>query len=207
MPCDGHIDSDTISKDRAFLAGNTLTLEVTHPGACGRHDYAVCYADVSEASSDVVEVHVIHDGHGDVCEGQSQKTLVFDLSPLGSAYRNARGADSGIVSTGYGTYGFGELTCEQRTTLVSAQLAEIATKLDGNCQTVDDCVRVETKTTCSTGCPVAVSLLGEEELSPLLAVIDAVACGAEQGCAEQASECGSAPSVTCVNGRCVLSAQ
>ena len=207
VPCNGHIDSDTISKDRAFVAGNTLTLEVTHPGDCGRHDYAVCYADVSEVTSDVIELHVIHDGHGDSCDGQSQKTLVFDLSPLGSAYQTAREVDGGVVSTGYGTYGFGALTCEQRATLASAQLAEIATKLDDNCQTPDDCARVETETSCSSGCPVVASLLGEEQLAPLIAAIDRVACGSGEECASQASECDPAASVDCVNARCVALAQ
>ncbi len=202
LPCNGKIDSDTISKDRAYVAGHTLTLDVSHPGGCGRHDYAVCYTDVSEGDGSFVELHVIHDGHGDTCEDSIQVSLSFDLRPLADDYVAQRGPGA-VIATGYGTYGFGELSCEQRSTLIRQQTYEVVSKVDATCETVGDCVLVEPTTSCSSACPWVISQIGKTELAPRLTTIGEVACELGVGCASDSPSCEPIDGVQCVNGRCV----
>ncbi len=201
-PCGQSIASDPFALTRTLLVGDRLTVEMQHPGGCTRHDYALCYSDIQSAQNDLIEAPLIHDGHGDGCEAQLVADLSFDLSPLADAYVQIRNAASGVVDTGYGLYAFGTLTCEERTTVAELQSADAASKVATSCEFASDWVVAATATSCSAGCPVAVSTTGEAELEALPASVEGAVCGDAAADCEAPTEACPSLDVDCVGGRC-----
>ncbi len=97
-PCRDGVESDPIAVGDARVAGDTLSLELSHAGGCAPHYYRVCYEPAFLESNPVqVQLRLEHDGQGDTCEALLRATLDTDLSMVRDAYRSGYGAGSGTV--------------------------------------------------------------------------------------------------------------
>ncbi len=78
-------DIDSTHLSSATLEGTTLVLSVSYGGGCEEHEFGL-YWDGSFLESHPMQVNLklVHNGHGDVCEAIKRKTLRFDLSSLAS---------------------------------------------------------------------------------------------------------------------------
>ncbi len=84
--------------DGPVVEGDTLTITVSFSGGCATHDFTlVTAAAFMESDPVMLDAHLIHDGHDDPCEAYLTEHVVFDLTPLRALYREAYGADAGVV--------------------------------------------------------------------------------------------------------------
>lgn len=80
------------------VAGDELRMTVRHGGGCRDHGYSLLPSGVFMESLPVqMSVQLAHDARGDLCRGIVGKDLVFDLSPIRRAYRDAYRSDTGVV--------------------------------------------------------------------------------------------------------------
>lgn len=198
-------NGDPIQVERSSLAGNALTLQVGHSGGCGQHRYDLCYGEFLESWPVQTTLTLIHDANGDTCEAFVTQTLTFDLTPLAESYYRGYVTDNGQISTNYGLYGFGNLSCEDRTAVALSQVSELGEYVDVDCGTADDCSYAANHTACSPGCGTLASTRGVAELDRARTAIEQGVCGDFEGagCGIAVPPCAPPPQLACVAGKCV----
>jgi hypothetical protein len=201
-PMSGEIRLDDLSYDPGEIDGDLLTMEVLYDGGCAPHDFALCYWPMPSLlpPDDNVDVDLIllHDAHGDSCEAEIHRTLHFDLSPL-----SALGA--GLLSTPYGLFASGELSCDDRKKLSAERISNLAGRADLSCQTDNDCQEVSIDTACHLGCGALVSRSAAASFEAERARIDETVCAPyeQAGCpAPSVPPCVPPPPLRCVQNRC-----
>lgn len=76
-------DSDHFLVDSAWVAGDSLILELQFGGGCRDHVFQpYCSAYVLESNPPQVDIHIHHLGGQDPCKALLFRRLAFDLSPL-----------------------------------------------------------------------------------------------------------------------------
>ncbi|MGD8319884.1 MAG: hypothetical protein PVJ02_05505 [Gemmatimonadota bacterium] len=77
------------------VVDDILELDVSFAGECAPHDLdAVVWTDWRLADPAEVGVALAHDAGGDTCEALVERTLRYDLDPLGDLYRGVFGSDA-----------------------------------------------------------------------------------------------------------------
>jgi hypothetical protein len=215
--CPLGIESDAVDFWGARFQGDTLSIDVGHSGGCAQHDYGLCFMPGFVDSFPVGgELRLIHDGHGDECEGYPQSTLTFDLRPYAAHYRETQGAAEGMIFTRFGTYAFGELDCQARIDAATRQVTEAAAFAGGDdtrfqnpvfCSTADDCSWVSVQTSCTTGCSALAYVQSVDRYNQTLADIAEHVCGTFEadGCTPPpVPPCLPPPALDCVSNACVV---
>jgi hypothetical protein len=197
-PSDGRLDE--LGGTFRPLDGELLTVDVFHGGGCAPHDYSLCYYWPLAAPSDPpsVDFDLLHDAHGDSCEAAINRTLRFDLSPLSAL-------GSGLLSTPYGLFASGELSCDDRKKLSAERISNLAANADLSCQTDNDCQEVSIDTACHLGCGALVSRSAAPSFEAERARIDETVCDAytQAGCPVPfVPPCVPPPPPRCVENRC-----
>ncbi len=201
VPCPEQIESDDVTVEFAYISDDTLTLELSHAGGCETHDYAVCYEQGWLESDPIqIELKLIHDAHGDSCEALLTASPTFSLLDLQERYTEIYDGASGVIATQFGTYAFGEPSCEERRVAAGHKLYNVTRQLDLTCNRDDDCETVTVQTDCFETCDTVVSLLplqsslgdlaSKDLLAREVARIDAELCG---GYTEECGAPGSGP--------------
>jgi len=153
-------------------------------------------------------LHLIHDGHDDPCEAYPTTELRFDLGPYANHYFASFGGDSGEIATPFGSYVFGDLPCEERSSVSEAQMSMAVEQVSTACSEDSDCMWVELEAGCSPS-PVCSAIVGvgSEALQQSVASIGADICGEFEadGCERLAlpRECVGTPPLVCQGGQCV----
>jgi hypothetical protein len=204
--CPDEIVSDSINIDYYAIQGDKLILDVNYGGGADmQHDFGVCY-EKGFRESDPVQgtLRLLHDAHDDRYRGLITTTLSFDLSPYADYYRDQYQADGGLISTNYGMYAFGNLTCDERTQAATAQVDSVVHQLDLSCASADDCKWAYNGTDCSDGCGTTIASFQGVRLTEALDEINASVCGSyvEDGCPSVRNPCPSPPTLDCVDGQC-----
>ncbi len=207
--CPPQVQSDPIEVTSAFIQGDALLLDVGYGGGCERHDVGLCYEESFLESYPVQgKLHLIHDGHGDACAAYATNTLTFDLRPYADFYLDAYQAQGGIIASNYGTYAFGDLSCEDRTLAAGTQVREAAEQtLTFGCSSADDCVWASSSTSCSIGCGAMTSKLAGDRYETTRQQVEATACGDFEGdgCVPiPIPPCVAPLQLDCVDGECVV---
>ncbi|HYO93447.1 MAG TPA: hypothetical protein VER33_03000 [Polyangiaceae bacterium] len=199
-------DSDFIQVDSSLLAGDRLSLKVSHSGGCEEHSYGLCYGAFLESSPVQTTLGLIHAPNSDDCQALVTQTLTFDLTPLAEHYARSYATTSGEISTNYGPYTFGELSCERRTQVALAQLSKLDEYLDIGCETDADCNYTGRHTSCSPGCGLMASTRGVAELSAATAAIERGVCTDFEAACDPIAvpPCAPPPQLTCVEEQCVM---
>lgn len=84
---------DPATIDSASVAGDVLTLHLTHGGGCRTHTFALHSSGAFLESYPVqVLAQLSHDGAGDPCRALVLHVEHFDLKPLRELYRKSYGA-------------------------------------------------------------------------------------------------------------------
>jgi len=75
--------SDGLTIASVAVEGNQLVVGVRYGGGCEEHDFALYWnGSVFESHPPQVDLFLMHDDHGDACEGLVGKTLRFDVARL-----------------------------------------------------------------------------------------------------------------------------
>ncbi|GAB5520402.1 MAG: hypothetical protein RhofKO_26530 [Rhodothermales bacterium] len=88
-PFDGSFSMDPVTVDSAWVANDSLYLDVGHSGGCAEHDFRLYGA---QALSPLTifppqgSVVLSHDANGDLCEAYVTAQLRFDLTPVLDAW-------------------------------------------------------------------------------------------------------------------------
>jgi hypothetical protein len=140
--------------------------------------------------------------------------VTFDLSPYADYYNEAYATEGGIIITNYGTYSFGDLSCQDRTLAAEAQAREAAQATlqedDGSagpvCSSDADCEWASVDTTCSAACGAIVSTLHLDQFSTALDAIETHTCADfADGCDPVVvPPCVPPPALACQNNTCVI---
>ena len=200
-PSDGEIPVDGLAYGFREFDGELLTVDVFHGGGCAPHDYSVCYWPMPvllDAPGVNVNLILLHDAHGDSCEAAINRTLRFDLSPL-----SALGL--GLVTTPYGHFASGELSCDDRKKLSADRISRLAGRAAVSCQTDNDCQEVSIDTACHRACGAPVSRSAAASFEAERARIDETVCGpyTQAGCpVPSVPPCVPPPPLRCVNNLC-----
>lgn len=214
-PCAAEWSTDTVQVHRHRLGGDLLSLDVGVSGGCvPTKDFALCYNPYFRETDPVqTDLYLLHDGHGDACEAYMFETLAFDLSDLGETYKRSYQADHGVISTDFGEYAFGELSCEERINRATEQARQATEQLDLACLRDEDCVQVQRIPSCGLGCwPNAtrsvvngVETGSAQHYEALVAAIDEGLCRDVEadGCDIPNQDACGAPPARCLNGICV----
>ena len=82
----------------AAVAGDTLTLNLSYAGGCGRHEVTLVASGVFLESFPVqLRVSVAHDANGDSCEAWLTQDYEFDLTVIRDLYRRGYGDGPGRI--------------------------------------------------------------------------------------------------------------
>jgi hypothetical protein len=109
-----------------------LTLDVSHGGGCEQRYTGLCFGGFLERAIVYSGLRFEHEFVGDdICAGEYERTLKYDLRPLRTAYLEAYGSDRGLMETNFGHYGFGDLECQQRVQLSNAQISSAIARGEG----------------------------------------------------------------------------
>jgi hypothetical protein len=204
FPCPESVVTDPIDVLYYAIEGDNLVLDVSY-GGCGAHDFGVCYEQSFRESSPVQgTLRVLHDQHDETCERLNESTLTFSLIPYADYYNELYQTDGGLISTNYGMYGFGELTCDERAKAAGAQVASVAAQLPLTCSSAADCEWAGNVTTCSAGCG---TLVARSETTRWTTALDAISTSTctgyeEDGCTRLLLPCIAPPELDCVDGQC-----
>lgn len=205
--CPEKIESDQIDILDSYIEGDRVTISVGHGGGCSEHSYELCYTEAFAESYPVqTTLKLIHDAGDDKCEMYVLKDLNFDLSPLKEMYKDAYRTESGIISTPFGLYGFGPISCDERTMVASERVGQAVAKADTSCSTDTDCVLASNSIAdCYYSCGSIVSQGGQDYLENRLRIIEANICGNvdEEGCFVPIPPCIGFEPLSCVDGECV----
>jgi hypothetical protein len=135
----------------------------------------------------------------------TERSLKFDLNPLGDAFKRAYQADGGTISTTYGLYTFGDSTCDERTQAAIQQSRTVAEQASFGCKTDVDCQVSYIATRCSPGCGSPIASANVEHMQSVLTTIDTEVCGdfEAKGCRIAVPPCLPPPPLACIESRCV----
>jgi hypothetical protein len=205
----GDIQGGPVNVSRQLIVGDTLTLDLEYGGGCEEHAFEVCFEPSFEESDPVGGTLVVihYQPAPDLCMAVLRETISVDLAPYADVYRERYQNDGGTISTNYGLYAFGELSCTERRFAASGQsrmALDYALAAEGReCDTADDCQWLGFGTQCSVGCGAMVPVNRQAELERTLASIDALICGDYSECPELAPPlCVPPPEYACVAGLC-----
>ncbi len=82
----------------ASVAGDTLTVSVSFAGGCETHAFTLVVAASFIKSSPVrLPAMLAHEANDDPCEAWLTQSITFDLSTIGTRYRQAYGPGAGRV--------------------------------------------------------------------------------------------------------------
>jgi hypothetical protein len=211
LQAEGGVPTDSINVNSYRIEGNALVLQVAHGGGCEQHQYGVCYNEAFDTSLPVQGgLHLIHDANGDSCDAYLTTELRFDLRPYADHFFEAFGGERGEIVTNYGSYIFGELSCEERSSLSEAQANAAVEQVSTTCVSDSDCVWVAVDTGCSPS-PVCSAIVGTRSatLPAAFSNISSEICGdfAADGCERVPlpRECQAASPLVCTAGECVVS--
>lgn len=218
VACPTSVQTDPVMAETlGFIAGDSLTLNVSYGGGCSTHDFALCYESYfGDSEPPAAILRLIHDGHGDSCEAMKSTALRFDLTPLAQYYKQSNASAGGLLSTPYGLYVFGHAACDELSRAATDQLSRSISATLKTCSSTFDCQLVDTSTACSGACGAVVSrntpvspvspgsVLSAAELSARVDQVNAGQCGkmAEYQCPVSLVDCA-AIAMDCVNGNCV----
>lgn len=205
--CPEDVVSDPVEVVSSGILGDELFLEVAFGGGCETHDFGVCYEPGFLESYPVqTSLHLIHDAQGDGCEAGMIESLRFDLRPLTVAYEESYQSASGLISTNYGLYAFGTLSCEERDRAVQEQTNWLVEQLQGtSCSVPEDCEWASTDTTCSARCGAEIPKSEAASLAEGLNAIGASVCRDYEadGCGPViVPPCIPPGELDCIEGRC-----
>ncbi|MBN1609027.1 MAG: hypothetical protein JW940_20535 [Polyangiaceae bacterium] len=207
FPCPDDIVSDLVDVDYYSIQGDKLVLDARYSGGCKSHDFGVCYEETFRESNPVQgTLRLLHDAHDDTCKAIVSSNLVFDLRPYADYYHDLYPADGGLISTNYGLYAFGTLTCDERTQAASAQMDSVVAQLSLTCSSADDCEWAENVTACSDRCGVLIARSQEDRLKQGLDAISASTCAGfeEDGCTLIVPPCIVPTALDCIDGQCAV---
>ncbi len=93
-------NSDPFVLDTLYIDGDSLKITLSYSGGCARHSFKIIWNElITSSNPPSVDLLLLHDAHGDMCEAMITETLAFALSELnGIALPN--GVSVG-VSSGY----------------------------------------------------------------------------------------------------------
>lgn len=96
--CEASDPTDPLTVDEAIVAGDTLTVSVSHGGGCAEHVYGSCW-DGSFAESEPVQtwVQLTHEDNDDSCDAIVSTDVVIDLAPMRDAWIDAYQQPSGTI--------------------------------------------------------------------------------------------------------------
>jgi len=203
-PCPEQIVTDEIEVIHPQIVGSTLRVDVRHTLGCGVGEYALCYDPAFRESIPVqTSLHVIYDAHDDTCEAIQIPQLVFDLRPLATYYESAYQARGGLISTNYGLFGFGEMTCEERSRTFQDQFSVAEVWGGRGCQVAADCRLVSTDTDCGRVCNAPISALESLRYPEVVSSIGVAMCSElPPDCGPTTQDCPAPPEFDCINGNC-----
>lgn len=79
---------------RAAIHGDNLEVLVTSAGGCENHTYSVFWdGKFRDDHSPSVELFIVHDDNGDICEALVSDQVLFDLSPVKIAFAENASVD------------------------------------------------------------------------------------------------------------------
>lgn len=211
-PADGNIITDSLSVVRAVIVGDTLTLDVTHPGGCAQHHYTLCYVEFDtdvEMYTEGIEpapeltTHLIHDANGDTCETLLTQTLQFDLTPIANMTIAHFSEEGGLIHTEYGYYSFGLLTCEERQTHMGLLRSDAVEAFD-SCSNNDDCSNTWFVGSCYAGCQKSINKAYQQEFDKIIEELEDRVCADYEtdGCPPVSAPPCIDLRPTCVEGEC-----
>ncbi|MFX0087899.1 MAG: hypothetical protein ACFFAU_19765 [Candidatus Hodarchaeota archaeon] len=89
---------DEVTFRNISLSGDKLILKISYSGGCQEHEFTLIGADVFMESHPVqTEIVLSHNANNDLCEALLMDILVFDLSPLKTAYQQDYSNSSGTI--------------------------------------------------------------------------------------------------------------
>jgi hypothetical protein len=204
--CSGDVSGDPVDVNRFLMQGNTLVLQVAYGGGCKDHTFSLCYGpEFGESYPVQTTLRLVHDAHGDTCEAYPSQELRFDLTPLAAAYERSYRSSAGQISTNYGIYAFGKLSCEEREMAAAGQVSQFERQVSRECQTNADCRWTSISTSCTARCGTIASNAGAVELGAWLAVTSSAVCGDYEaaGCGPVIiPPCVPPGPLACVAGQC-----
>ncbi|MFY2559274.1 hypothetical protein ACN469_16695 [Corallococcus terminator] len=91
---------DAINIEGAKVAGNILTLNVSHGGGCAEHTYTLAWDGTFQktaSAAPVANLVMIHNANGDRCKAMKFAELRYDLSPISQTWAAQASKGSGTV--------------------------------------------------------------------------------------------------------------
>ncbi|MBA3549643.1 MAG: hypothetical protein H0T76_24460 [Nannocystis sp.] len=82
--CSELAPSDDLDIVAAQVVGDELVVEVGYGGGCEPHDFTLCFDSIAP-DTEVTNLAIDHDAHGDACEAYLMEMRKFDLTPLQQA--------------------------------------------------------------------------------------------------------------------------
>ncbi len=82
--CSDLAPNDDLDIFAAQVVGDELVVEVGYGGGCETHDFTLCF-DSIVPDTEVTNLAIDHDAHGDACEAYLMEMRKFDLTPLQQA--------------------------------------------------------------------------------------------------------------------------
>lgn len=79
--------SDSFQISGAKIVGDELHVDVGYSGGCEDHDFTLCF-DSIVLDTDLWNLAIDHDAHGDACEAFLMETRKFDLTPLQAGHES-----------------------------------------------------------------------------------------------------------------------
>lgn len=74
-------EGDMFVIDAAKIVGDDLVLDVGYGGGCKDHEFTLCFNAIV-LDTNIIELGVHHDAHGDACEAFITEQRTLDLTPL-----------------------------------------------------------------------------------------------------------------------------
>ena len=213
IACPPGAESDGFDPIRHRLHGDIVEIDIAHSGGCAQHEYRLCYEGFAESYPVQVGLRLLHAANGDTCEAYIYKSLQFDLQPLAEAYARLYQTKDDIVLTSYGTYAFGNPSCENRTRAAADQVSQAVRWASLGSPVIDqpactedsDCSWVSTNVSCSLGCGAPVGSGSTAELEDGLAKVERETCEDFTTSCPMLFQPPCAPprALTCALGECV----
>jgi hypothetical protein len=116
-------------------------------------------------------------------------------------YERAYQTASGIISTPYGVFGFGQLSCDEARAVAASQI-ELISSPRVACDTDADCARAELDTSCNASCGTIISQWYVDEIDQRVAELDAALCSTTPLDCKRALPCPPPVAIECFESKC-----
>ncbi len=189
-------DSISINSLRLDEKTEELLVQAGHSAGCATHQFGLCFSEEFAESEPVqVQLQLLHDDGGEMCEAYAMSNLKFDLSPLRDEYETRYGSKQGQIRINMGgesvVYTFGGTQVDAPTW----ETIDLALDRLNHCEVVDDCTSIGTRSCTGT------YINNDEDVTIVTGMMDArrAVDGTGDAVCNDACRCGI---LRCTNSKC-----